>query len=205
MIDSRNGSSTRPSSPLPVDFLKMVAEVFRTNFEVGVKELRKFTKGDLSFDVNGAIFADEVVLCVSLLEENQLAATTVYASADFDPRASAPTAQDLLAICVDGIGVVYGQLLDPEEPKRLEQVASESLSAVEDIPFVWTQTNVERRRIYLRVDKANPQLEALADDWLRKHDPNLHELEEMNEEEAEKLFITGPGVPKPTKKARKIH
>lgn len=204
-MERRKGSPRSPSSPLPVDFLKMVVDVFASNFDAGLKELRKHTKGDLSFSAEGAIYADEILLAVSLIEESQLAATTVYASSDFDPKASAPSAQDLLAVCVDGIGAVLAPLLDPEDPKRIALLAEESLSALDDIPFEWTSIPVERRKLFVRIDKANPKLEALADDWLRKHDPELSGLEEENEAEAEKLFVTGPGGPVTKKRGSKLH
>jgi hypothetical protein len=157
-MERRKGDKFR-SSPLPVDYLKMITEVFTSNFDAGLQILKKHARGELSIEASGAIYATEVVVSVSLLEKGQLAATTVYGSADFDPKASSPTVQDLLAACVDGIGAIYGQLLDPEHPDRIEQLASESLSALENIPFQWTEVPVERHKIFLLVDKANPHLE----------------------------------------------
>src|SRR5258708_38683376 len=88
------------SSPIPPDYSKMVAEVFATNFDQALKELTKLKRGLVRFEVSGAIFADEVVLSVSLLIGAELAATTVYASVDYDPVASVPQIQELLSACV---------------------------------------------------------------------------------------------------------
>jgi hypothetical protein len=184
-------------SPLPLDYSKMVSEIFTSNFDTGIKALRKFTKGDLNFEVNGAIYTNELVLAVSLVEKNQIAATTVYASTDYDPKASAPTIQELLSTCVDGIGALFEQLLSPDNEERLEQIACESLSALENIPYYWSEVKVDRHRIHLKVDKANPTLEKMADSWLSKSDPEFKKLQEENEKEAEKLFVTGP--------TRKLH
>src|SRR5262245_46910177 len=158
-------------SPLPVDYLKMVCEVFTTNFDPGLKALRKLTQGDIAFEANGAIYSNELVLAVSLIEQDQIAATTVYASTDYDPKASSPTIQDLLSACVDGVGALFEQILSPDNKERLEQIASESLSSMDNVPFYWTEAKVDRFRIYLKVDKSNPRLDQMADDWLSKNDP----------------------------------
>lgn len=189
-MERRRGAQSR-STPLPLDYLKMVNEVFTSNFDAGLKALSELMEGRPGFEASGAVYSDEVVLCVTLAEEDQIAATTVYASSDFDPKASSPTIQDLLSACVDGIGAVYGQILSAENPERLEQVASQSLSAMDNIPFHWSEVKIDRYRIYLKVDKSNPKLDQMADDWLRKNDPELEKLEKQNEEETKKLFITG--------------
>jgi hypothetical protein len=137
------------------------------------------------------------VLCVSLTEDDQLAATSVYASSDFDPKASSPTVQELLAACVDAIGAIYAQILTPDTPERLEQLASHSLSAMDNVPFHWSEVRLDRYRIYLKVDKSNPKLDEMADNWLKKHDPDLRQLQEQEEEDVKKLFVTGPNDKKP--------
>jgi hypothetical protein len=40
-------------------------------------------------------------------------------------------------------------------------------------------------------------LEEQADDWLRKNDPELKRLQEENQKETEKLFVTGPSSKTP--------
>ena len=177
------------SSPLPADFLKMVAEVFNANFDTGLKGLKKLTSSKAAFSASGAMYASEIVLSVSLMIEGQLAATTVYASSDFDPKASSPTVEDLINAGVDAIGSVFAEIL---KPGKLEQVASESLSALENVPFDWAGVDIEKRRIFLKIDKSNPNLEQMADDWLAKHDPNHKKREALEQVETEELFFTGP-------------
>jgi hypothetical protein len=190
-MERRRGAQTS-STPLPVDYIKMVTEVFTSNFDGGLQALTQASEGRAFFEASGAVYADEVVLCLSLQEEGQLAATTVYASSDFDPKASAPTVQDLLSACVDAVGALYAQLLDTNHPDRIEQLASHSLSAMDGVPFHWSEVRIDRYRIYMKVDKANPKLESEADEWLSKNDPDLKKLEEQNEEDAKNLFVTGP-------------
>ena len=183
------------SSELPVDYLKMVNDVFETNFDAGLKALGKL-KPSPRFESRGQIFPNEVLICVSLVHEGHLAATTVYASADYDPRASSPTIQDVLAACVDAIGTLFSDILVADDETKLDALAHESLAVFEDIPFEWAAVEVDRRKIYLKVDKANPVLEEQADDWLAKHDPDFKEIEAEEQEETEKLFVTGPSKPK---------
>jgi hypothetical protein len=184
-------NETGKFSELPVDFLNMVNEIFTSNFDPGLQALEKLTEARPYFQSIGRIYANEIVLCVSLMQEGVLAATSVYASCDFDPKASSPTAEDLLNACVDATGAIFGNLLNPENPDGIEQIADESLGAMKNIPFEWTQVEIERHRIYLKVDKANPELDQLTDDWLAKNDPHHKEAAKDEEEEVKKLFVTG--------------
>jgi hypothetical protein len=199
-MEKRKNPASAPlskSTDLPVDYVRMVSDVLENTFEEGLKALTALRKAEARIEVSGRIYADEVVLAITIAHEGQLAATTVHASADFDPKASSPTVQDLLGACVDAAGGLISTLLDPKNTKRLEQLADESLSALEDIPWDWTQVEVERFRVYLKVDKANPKLEQEADDWLEKNDPEHRERLEREEEEVKKLFVTGPSDKKP--------
>lgn len=192
---AKSSSRLSRSSELPVDFTKIVKEVYTTNFADGLKALKKVQKAKNSFEVRGAIYVDEIVLGVSLVTEGAMAATTIYCSVDFDPAASTPTAQDLLNICVDAVGSLYGTLLDPAKPDRIENLAAGSFSAFEEIPLEWTKVEFDGRRVYLLVDKSNPTLDEMTDRWLAENDPEAELEEEELEEEAEDLFVTGK--PKP--------
>lgn len=191
MIENRKGSPLR-SSPLPADFLKMVSQVFAANFDTGLKKMSELLKAETRFKAHGNVFADEVVLSVSLLTEGQMAATTVHASCDFDPKASSPTIEDLLNASVDAIGSLFAQLLVENNQTKLEQLASESLSALENVPFEWTPVQVEKRKVFLKIDKSNPELDQMADDWLKKHDPEFEKRQQEEQKETENLFVTGP-------------
>jgi hypothetical protein len=193
-LDRRKESPIK-GSPLPKDFIGMVTDVFTKNFGEGLAKIRKITKDELGFQAIGQVFPEEIVLCVTLVQEKSLSATSVYASVDFDPKASTPTIQDLLPLCVDAIGAVYDPLLNTEDKTALEGLVEGPLSALNDIPFEWTLLQIDKQRIYVKMDKANPHLDKMADDWLAKHDPNLEELERQAEEETKELFITGPKKP----------
>jgi hypothetical protein len=175
----------------------MVEEVFSGHFDVALKAFQAI-RPDSSFSVQGEVFADELVIGISLISQGHLAATTVYASADFDPKASSPTIQDLLSACVDAAGGVFSTLMDADRPETLAQLAEEFLSELEGIPLEWTSLDSNQRRVFVKVDKANLVLEKITDDWLKKNDP--HYEDELAEEQAEtaKLFVTGPSSASPT-------
>ncbi len=175
----------------------MVVQVMRDNFQEGLGILSEHLKSP-SFTVQGGVYSDEVLLAVSLVSDGEVAATTVYGSCDFDPRASTPTAEELLGLCLDAVGSVFATLLDPANPERIEQVASRSLGALEDIPFEWTEASLGKRKVYLKVDKANPALEKMTDEWLAKNDPEHEKRQREEEAEAEKLFVTADAVKKKT-------
>lgn len=179
-------------SDLPVDYIKMINEVFATNFDAGLKALRKFNPTEAFFSTTGRIYTDEIVICVSLMLEGKMAATSVYASCDYDAQASSPTIQDVLSACVDAAGAIYGQLLSPDTPEVLEAVTNESLSALENIPFIWTEVQMDRNKVFIKVDKSNPELDRMTDDWLEKNDPDRHAESEEQQQATEKLFVTGP-------------
>jgi hypothetical protein len=181
------------AAELPADFSKVVREVYTTNFTEGLKVLKKFQKVKSSFEVRGAIFANEIVLGISLVTEGAMGATTIYCSVDFDPTASSPTAQDLLNICVDAVGSLFATLLDTTKPERIEQVATGSLSSFEEIPFEWTKIEFDGRRVWMLVDKSNPTLDDMTDKWLAENDPDADAEEDEYEEETKDLFMTGKG------------
>jgi len=187
------------AAELPVDYLKMVAEVFAANFDPALEVIRKM-KRKPELAASGAIFPDEILLTLTLHCDGDLAATSAHASADFDPKASAPTAEQLLADCVDALGGVLGNLLDPAKPDLIERLVDEPLSALENVPFEWTAVTVNKRRVHVRVDKTNPKLDKLTDDWLRENDPEERAREERERETAEEKIV----VPKrPEKSGRR--
>lgn len=190
---SKSKSRLAGAADLPKDFTKIVRDVYTTNFAEGLALLKKAQKKKSAFDVRGAIYANEIVLGVSLVTDGVMAATTIFCSVDFDPTASTPNAQDLLGICVDAVGSLFGTLLDATKPERVEQVAAGSLSSFEEIPFEWTKVEFEGRRVWLLVDKSNPTLDEMTDRWLAENDPETEAEEDEFEDETADLFMTGKG------------
>lgn len=193
-------ANSKPAD-LPVDFLKMVEEVLTAHFTAGLKLLSKELKNP-RFKASGQIYTDEIMVVASVLSEDRMSATTVFASIDFDSKASHPTVHDLLSACVDSIGGVFSALFEGEKQKPGEVLLSESLRDVDGVPFEWTEVENPdqkiKQKVYVCLDKSNPALDKLTDDWLAKNDPDHAEQERKNEEEMQSLFITGkPGKKDP--------
>jgi hypothetical protein len=179
------------SSELPSDYLKMVREVFTTNFDEALRKVSELKGKEVQFDVTGAIYPDEILLVVSLVGSGDISATTVHVSVDFDPKASAPTLEDLLARLVDGAGFCFGEFLDHEKTEKLQMLAESSLSAFENVPFEWTPVKVDKHTVHARVDRTHVGLDQMAEDWLAKNDPDYEAQLEADQTETEELFVTG--------------
>ncbi len=196
-IERRKPNPKHKSSPLPVDFLKMVKEVYSRHFEAPLAALAKIRPNPF-FETRGAIYPDEVVLAVSLHHKGHLPATTVYASCDYDPKASSPQIQDVINFCVDAAATLFDQLLDMKDVEGLRKLADEPLATLENVPFYWSQVEVAGKRVYLKIDKANLELDEATDAWLEKNDPGHKARLEREAEETEALFVTGdPNRKKP--------
>ncbi len=179
-----------PPTDLPVDYLKLVEESLSVTLEKGLSELKK-TNPAAHLAAKGAIFADEIIMAITLTQgENQLAATTVYGSVDFNPNAEKPKMDDLLAINVEAIGSVFLVYLDPNSPEKMEQIMHHSLSAIEDAPFEWTSMKLDDGLIpvWVKLDKSNPLLDELTEKWLQENDPHYSETIAAMEEESQEFL-----------------
>jgi len=187
----RSPNITPPKgTELPLDYLKMVKELLENHFAEQLKTLSEKT-ATTQFHSFGSIHTDEILLGVSLLQEKQITSTSFYASCDFDPTASSPKAEDLLACCLDALGSLLAEIFDFEKyPNRIEHLTSHSLSSMENVPFEWTPMTVNKRKVFLRVDRSNPLLENLTDVWLKKNDPEFQSEEELVSEEDEDFLKT---------------
>ena len=173
------------ATDLPVDYIKLVEETITTALEVGLVEVRK-THPKAAFHAGGKIYADEVLLAITLSQgDEDLFATTVYASADFNPLAEKPGIQLTLETCLDAAGAVYDFYLGMKHPEKVQEIMDPSLGAMEEAPFEWTIVDLSSRAnlpVYVRIDKANPQLDAAAEKWLEENDP-----EYVKQKAAEKI------------------
>jgi len=178
---------------LPLDYLKIVEETLIESLKKGIEELKKIHP-ICNLKAGGAIYSDEVILSVTISHgEQSLIATTVYASANFDPLAEEPGIESVLSHCLDSAGTVLSHYLDPSYPERISQLADAPISALEEAPFEWTAMEEAKVATWVKIDKSNPALEALAEEWLLKNDPTyskeeaLEEAEEFLEERLEAI------------------
>jgi hypothetical protein len=195
MIHERRKGTDSRHSELPLDYTQMVTEVFISNFADSVESM-KLSPAPV-FIAKGEIYSDEIVVHISLVQEGRLAGTTAYASSDFDPKASSPSVEDLLGLCVDALGDLFQRLFELAQKSGTPALVLES--NLQDLgegqgglPLEWTQVEVAKRKIHLKLDRANPALDQAADQWLAKNDPEFLKNEEKNLKDAEKLFVLPP-------------
>jgi len=209
-----NAPQVQPTS-LPVDYLRLVEQTLTQALEPGLKELKK-TLPVSEFTAQGAIFGDEVVLAITLSHgADHLAATTLYTSADFNPNAEKPALETILSACLDAAGSIFDFYLDVENPERIEQLAHHTLGALEEAPFEWTAMpeapasaeNSAKKRVpvWIKIDKSNLPLDAMAEKWLMENDPdyqskqghqdetNRHEAEDFLNERLDAIKKAGSG------------
>lgn len=168
---------------LPLDYLKIVEETLLESLKSGLIELKKIHPVS-ELKASGAIYAEEVLLAITISHGPQsLIATTVYASADFNPLMPEPGIETVLNECLDSAGTVLKHYLDPKFPDRITQIASAASSALEEAPFEWTAMEETKVSVWVKMDKSNPGLEALAEDWLKKNDPDYSAEDEAAEAE----------------------
>ena len=199
-LETRKSADLK-SSPLPVDYIKMVHEVMRAHFDESLQSIRKFSPQKNPYELTcvGEIYPQEVVVAVTLASNDVMAANTAYASMDFDPKASSPMIQELLGACIAALGSLWTVFLQNDEwlkSGQWEELLHGKLADLEDAPLEWTQVKIEKFKVFLRFDKANLHLDQEASDWLAKNDPRTQEEIEREQEEAKSLFVTGDSAKK---------
>jgi|GEM_PF-1104533 len=192
-----NAPQLQPTA-LPVDYLRLVEQTLTQALEPGLNELKK-TLPVSEFTAQGGIFGDEVVLAITLSHgAEHLAATTLYASADFNPNAEKPSLEATLSACLDAAGSIFDFYLDVENPERIEQLAHHTLGALEEAPFEWTampespalKDSTEKRvPVWVKIDKSNLPLETMAEKWLMENDPDYPSKEEETDHHEAEDFL----------------
>jgi hypothetical protein len=149
----------------------------------GLEEMKK-TLPICIIRASGALYSNEVLLAITLSHgEQNLIATTVYASADFNPMMQEPGIEVILNECLDSAGGIFQHYLDPKHPERISQLASASIGSLEEAPFEWTPMEDTKVSVWVKIDKSNPALESLADNWLKNNDPHFEQSDEAVEAE----------------------
>lgn len=171
---------------LPIDYLRLVEDTLAESLKPGIVELKKIHPVT-ELKACGAIFGDEVLLAITISHgEKSVIATTVYASADFNPLMPEPGIETILTTCLDSVGTVLDHYLNPAFPDRIARLAEAPISALEEAPFDWTPIEDSKIPVWVKIDKSNPSLEALTEEWLMKNDPTYSP--ETEEDEAEEFL-----------------
>jgi len=191
MAEKRKLKNTEEKgNDIPLDYSRMVKEVIGRNFENGLKLLAKRLESP-EIHVNGKIYPDEIVLSVSIGSPKKLWANTFHASSDFDPKASSPKADEVLGVCLDGIGAILSHYLLDAKPEKMNDLVTESTALMNDAPLTWTEFEVAKKTVFIKADKTNPSLDQITDQWLMENDPEAFDALSAEEKEAENLFVTG--------------
>lgn len=152
---------------LPKDYLKLVEEVFKKNF---AKELLSDKSAKEYFLAYGELYPDELLLAVSLKHPGNLRMTTCYGSVDYPPTklrteagAQAPSSSEAVTIsmnqCVDAIASFFNTFFSEGRPVDYDMEYRQG----------WTPVELEKNtRVYLRINRDNPELEEQADELLAK-------------------------------------
>ena len=160
-MDRRKDTIVR-GNKLPRDYLKLVEDIFNKNFakqmiiEKGARE---------KFVVNGELYPDEVILSISLQQAGKsLRMTTCYASVDHPPVAhksesgkpltSTEAVQFSVNLCVDATASFFNTFFTDGRPVDYDLEYRQS----------WTPVEIDKNtKVYLKVNRDNPDLESMAD------------------------------------------
>lgn len=174
----RRKDTTFTGAKLPKDYLKLVEDVFNKNF---AKNLLKEKGSKETFIAHGEIFLDELLLAISLRHPGNLRMTTCYASVDFPPPQlkteagqPAPSTTETVQVsvnqCVDAIASFFNTFFSDGRPVDYDLEYRQN----------WTAVDIDKNtRVFLRINRDNPELEEQADALLAeaadaKKKKNLH-------------------------------
>lgn len=170
-LPTRKRQAKEPGT-LPKDFLVKVAGLFGKQFKSQVK--------GSSFLVYGDLYADEVVLCVSLNHPKTLRAASFHISADLpkDAGENPDKVTEKLKGMVDATASWFAQGL--EKGGGLESVLEE----MGELVPTWQELDWEGATLFVKLNRDNYALEKVANDYLKKAG-----FEDDLEEEIENLEL----------------
>jgi hypothetical protein len=131
----------------PIELSEQIRSVFVQNFE---KELGK----TMSLSVDGRIFQKEITLRVGLHSKGSLKHFNFEASVDLPKNAAADENKifETISIAVDCLASLVAEYF--ENDQEIE------------IPYVWTETTFEGKKLWIQHSTENPDLEAEANKLL---------------------------------------
>lgn len=151
--------SSKKWTKFPNEFSAQIEAVFRENFASKLE--------DKKIIVEGRIYPEEILLRVGYnskgeLRQNNFEASTSYSTEKED-------AVDRIHNCVDAIATMMADWFESSEELEL--------------PLSWLEYPVESKKIYLRYNTENTELEALADSLLGEYADSFY-VEESETDDA---------------------
>lgn len=194
--NARDFAHLKPQD-LPKDYLSLIEQSVKERFNEPLRKLSQSSGQECYFFACGKLYASEILLCVSILKRDQLPGTSFYASFEFDVLKSkenidkyVPELMKSCEICLDAIEQCFESLFNSLEDHHLENILSPSLGDLTDVPFEWSNMRLGDYSVYVKIDKANPELEQKTEDWLEKNDLHLKDKALKDNQASEDLFIT---------------
>lgn len=181
---------SKKATNLPQDFLRAVSELFNNQF--------KKERDGAEFLIYGAMYMNEVVLCVSLTHPKTLNAGTMFTSMDLQKGVAENPDQvtEKLKSMVDISASWFGQCFVDSKEKGVLAI----LEAIRDQPDLWQEVTWEKEKLFVRLNRENRALENAADRFLQEKgfDPNEEELTEAEleaalDDDSEGEGFGGPG------------
>lgn len=131
----------------PQEFSEQIRLVFVQNFE---KQLGK----TMSLSVNGRIYQKEITLRVGLHSKGELKHFNFEASVDLPANASGNEAKifETISVAVDALASLVAEYFENDQDI--------------EIPYTWTETTFEGKKVWIQHSTENPDLEAEANKLL---------------------------------------
>jgi hypothetical protein len=141
--------TSKKSTDFPSDYIKLIKDVIGKNF-------KKYLK-DKTIVAEGFIYPEEIVVRIGFKSKGAAAQRNFEASVDYSPKKK--NVLDQINLAMDALGSVIDQYFKADEEL--------------DLPLTWEKFDLEGKSVYLRFTRLNPELEAQADEMLKKagHDP----------------------------------
>ncbi len=144
---------------LPKEFIQKVGNLFNTQFQE--------SRQRASFSLYGAIYPDEVLFGISLMESGRLRSASAYFSKDLDDsvREKPEKLTNCLTTMVDLSSSWISQCYEDQPDKKGTEAL---LIAIDSMSAGWQEVNWEGSKVFISVDKTNQTLEQAADKILEK-------------------------------------
>ncbi|MBK9293925.1 MAG: hypothetical protein IPM57_05690 [Oligoflexia bacterium] len=140
-MKSRKVSSQKPQE-LPFDFIKMVRDVVEKNY-------KKFCF-DKKVVIDGGIYMQEITFMVGFANKSGVKQVNFCASMDFDLKKK--DIVERLNTMLDSLGSMIEQYVEADGDIEL--------------PTEWTDFELDGKKIFLKFDTTNTELETKADELL---------------------------------------
>lgn len=154
-LPTRKRQTKRPTA-LPKEFLKTVSDLFHKQF--------KSKLGGSTFLVNGNLYPEELVLCVSLSHPKTLQSASMHISNSLAKNVAENPEKvtEQLKSMVDVAASWFSQCFSAGS--GLESVLEEMKDAV----TTWQEFEWEEQQLFVLLNRTNYTLERAADDFLKK-------------------------------------